>query len=75
MPDKTTPDKTVKVDFSRLISAGYGKIYGPQAEGLRAGDVVAVTDDEADTIEAEVLEVSGDAARIHARWDRVLRTA
>lgn len=69
------PDTTIQVDFTRLTSAGYGTIYGPKSAGLRVGQLIAITDDEADTIEAEVLELNGDAAKIHARWDRVLRTA
>jgi hypothetical protein len=69
------PDISVHVDFTRLTSAGYGTIYGSKTVGLRAGQIIAISDDEADTIEAEVLEVSGDAAKIRAHWDKVLRTA
>jgi hypothetical protein len=69
------PDTPIPVDFARLTSAGYGMIYGPRAEGLRVGQIIAITDAEADTIEAEVLEVCGDAVKIRARWDKVLRTA
>lgn len=68
-------DKTIQVDFTRLTSAGYGTIYGSKTDGLRVGQLIAITDDEADTIEAEVLEVCGDAAKIHARWGKVLHTA
>jgi hypothetical protein len=69
------PDITVHVDFTRLTSAGYGTIYGPKTIGLRAGQIIAICDDEADTVEAEVLEVVGDAATIRAHWDKVLRSA
>ncbi len=69
------PERTIHVDFTRLTSAGYGTIYGPKTEGLRVGELIAITDDEADTIEAEVLEVCGDAVKIHARWDNVLHSA
>lgn len=69
------PDTTIQVDFTRLTSAGYGTIYGPKTEGLRVGQLIAITDDEADTIEAEVLEVCGDAVKIRAHWDKVLHTA
>ncbi len=69
------PDTTLEVDFTRLTSAGYGTIYGPKTGGLRVGQLIAITDNEADTIEAEVLEVCGDAVKIHARWGNVLRTA
>lgn len=68
-------DMTIHVDFTRLTSAGYGTIYGPKTDGLRVGQLIAITDDEADTIEAEMLEVCGDAVRIRAHWDKVLRTA
>lgn len=68
-------DMTIHVDFTRLTSVGYGTIYGPKTDGLRVGQLIAITDDEADTIEAEVLEVCGDAVKIRAHWDRVLRTA
>jgi len=69
------PDTTIHVDFTRFTSAGYGTIYGPKTEGLRVGQLIAITDEEADTIQAEVLEVCGDAAKIRAHWDKVLHTA
>ncbi len=69
------PDKIIQVDFTRFTSAGYGTIYGPKTDGLRVGEIIGLTDDEADTIEAEVLEVCGDAVKIHARWETVLRPA
>jgi len=69
------PDTTIQVDFTRFTSAGYGTIYGSKTEGLRVGQIIAITDVEADTIEAEVLEVCGDTVKIHARWDKVLRNA
>ncbi len=68
------PDTTIQVDFTRLTSAGYGTIYGPETEGLHVGQLIAITDDEADTIEAEVLEVCGDAVKIRAHWGKVLHT-
>ncbi len=68
-------DTAIHVDFTRLTSAGYGTIYGPGTEGLRVGQFIAITDDEADTIEAEVLEVRDDAVKIRAHWNKVLHTA
>jgi hypothetical protein len=68
-------DRTIQVDFTRLTSDGYGTIYGAKTEGLRVGQLIAITDDDADTIQAEVIEVCGDAVKIHARWDQVLHTA
>ncbi len=58
-----------------MTRAGYGTIYGPKTEGLRVGQLIAITDDEADTIEAEVLDVCGDAVKIRAHWDKVRHTA
>lgn len=69
------PDTTIQVDFTRLTSAGYSTIYGPKTKGLRVGQLIAITDDEADTIEAEVLEVCADAVTIRAHWDKVLHIA
>jgi hypothetical protein len=67
-------DTPIHVDFTRFTSAGHGTIYGAGTDGLRVGQRITITDDEADTFEAEVLEVCGDAARIRVHWDKVLRT-
>ena len=69
------PETVVHVDFTRLNSAGFGTIYGTKVNGLRVGQIIAITDIEADTIEAEVLEVSNESATIRAHWDKVLRPA
>lgn len=69
------PDKVICVDFARFTSAGYGTIYGSAVVGLRLGDVIALTDVEADTIEAEVVAVHDDGVTIHARWDKILHSA
>lgn len=66
------PDTPIRVDLTRLTSAGYGTIHGPRTEGLRAGQVIAITDDEADPVAAEVLDVRGDTATIRAHWDEVV---
>jgi hypothetical protein len=62
----------IHVDFTRLTNAGYGTIYGTAAKDLQVGQVIAITDADADTIEAEVIEVCGEAAKIRAHWDKVL---
>lgn len=69
------PETTIQVDFTRLTSDGFGTIYGPKAKGLHVGQLIAITDDEADTIEAVVLEVCDDAVKIRAHWDKVLHSA
>jgi len=69
------PHTTIHVDFSRFTSAGYGMIYGPETVGLRVGQLITITDEDADTIEAEVLEVRGDSVKVRAHWARVLRRA
>jgi len=69
-PDEASTSSTpIHVDFTRFTAAGIGTIYGPEAAGLRVGQIIAITDDDADTIEAEVLEVRRDAAKVRARWD------
>jgi hypothetical protein len=50
-------------------------IYGPETVGLQVGEVIAVADVESDTVEAEVLEVFVEAAKICIRWDKVLHSA
>jgi hypothetical protein len=69
------PDKIIHVDFARFTGAGFGTIFGPKTLGLQAGESIAVTDVDADTVEAEVLDVCGDTATIHVHWDRVLHRA
>ena len=69
------PEKIIHVDFTRFNSAGFGTVHGGPVAGLRVGEIVALTDDDADTVEGEVLEVLGDTATLRARWDRVLHEA
>ena len=69
------PDKTIHVDFSRFTVSGIGTLYGLKACGLQPGDIIALTDTDADTIEAEVLEVREDMATVRAYWDRILHQA
>lgn len=69
------PEKIIHVDFTRFNSAGFGTVHGGPVVGLRVGEIVALTDDEADTVEGEVVEVHGDIATVRARWDRVLHEA
>lgn len=64
--------KTFSTDLSRITSSGYGTLYGVLAAQLRPGERIAVTDEEADTLEAEVLGVTDQSAEIRVFWDKVL---
>jgi hypothetical protein len=66
---------TFRADLTRFTSDGFGTLHGPAAGSLHAGQRIAVTDDEADTLEAEVLAVREGEADIRVRWDRVLHRA
>lgn len=66
---------TLTTDLASFPGAGYGTVRVPAGTHLRAGDLVAVTDDDADTLQAEVLSVAGDRAEIRVHWDRVLHRA
>jgi hypothetical protein len=64
----TGPLPGLRVDLSRFTSAGHGTVHGAAADGLLAGQVIAVTDDDADVLEAEVLAVRPGVADLQARW-------
>ena len=67
--------RTFSTDLARFNTAGYGTLRDEGVNTLHVGDVVAVTDDDADTYEAEVLAVESGAAQVRVRWDRVLHQA
>jgi hypothetical protein len=67
--------KTFQVDLARFTTNGFGTLHGPAAASLHAGQRIAVTDEEADTLEAEVLAVREGEADIRVHWDRVLHRA
>ena len=58
-----------------FTSAGCGTVHGRAAEGPTAGERIAVTDLDADTVEAEVVAVRLDGADIGIHWDRILHKA
>jgi hypothetical protein len=62
--------RSLRVDLSRFTTAGFGTVHGAEADGLSTGQLVAVTDDEADSLEAEVLAVRSGAADLRARCNR-----
>jgi len=64
--------KTFSTDLSRFTTKGYGTLYGAAATQLRPGERIAVTDDEADTLVAEVVRVSDGSAEVRVFWDKVL---
>lgn len=75
----TAPDRevvtrrTVSADLARFTAAGAGTVHGAAAEGLAAGQLVAVTDEGSDVLEGQVVCVRDGAADVLVRWDRVLR--
>lgn len=67
--------RTFSTELARFNTAGLGTIRDAAVRSLHKGEIIAVTDDDADTFEAEVLDVTGDAAAVCVRWDRVLHRA
>jgi hypothetical protein len=65
--------RTISVDLSRFSAAGLGTVRGEAAEGLQQGEVVHVTDDDADVLEATVVESRGAEAELRVHWERVVR--
>lgn len=66
---------TLKTDLASFTGAGYGSLRVPPGVHLNPGQTIAVTDDDADTLEAEVLASTGDKAEVRVHWDRVLHRA
>lgn len=73
--DDSRPVKTFQVDLARFTTNGFGTLHGTATGSLHAGQRIAVTDDEADTLEAEDLAVRDGEAEIRVHWDRVLHRA
>lgn len=66
--------RTLSVDLSRFTRRGFGSVHGSTMNDLRPGERIAVTDSEADTLEAEVISVSRDTAAIRIFWDHIRMT-
>lgn len=64
-----------RTDLARFTSAGHGTLHDPRAVQLQVGQRLAVTDDGADTVEAEVLAVRDGAADIRLHWDQIVERA
>lgn len=60
-----------ETDLSRYTGEGYGVLTG-DVDGLAPGDMIAVTDEDADVIAAEVVEIHEGSATIRVLWDKVL---
>lgn len=67
--------QTFTTDLARFTSTGYGQVRHPSVAKLRRGDLVAVTAGDADTVEAEVLDVVGQTAHAQLHMDRILHRA
>lgn len=65
----------VKTDLASFTGAGYRSLRIPSGVRLAPGQTIAITDDEADTLEAEVLAVAGDKAEVRVHWGRILHRA
>lgn len=66
----------IKADYASFPSDGRGRIRVPNGMRLKKGQRVAVTDDEADTVEAEVLsDPTNGRAEVRLNWNKVLHTA
>jgi hypothetical protein len=66
---------TVKTDYASFTGAGHGTLRIPSGVHLAPGQVIAVIDDEADTLEAEVLAFTADKAEVRVHWDHIVRRA
>lgn len=76
LPAKTAGLVTIKTDYASFPSDGRGRVRVPDGVKLRKGQRVAVTDDDADTVEAEVLaEPSNGRAEVRLNWTKVLHFA
>jgi hypothetical protein len=65
----------VGVDLSRFSSSGYGTARGAFTSKFTLGQIIAVTDDDADTLEATVIALRPGSADLRVHWDRVQRRA
>jgi hypothetical protein len=57
----------VGVDLSRFTSSGYGAVRGAFTSTFTVGQVIAVTDDDADVLEATVVGLREGSADLHVQ--------
>lgn len=63
------------VDLPRFRSRGHGTVSGAFSSEFTLGRSTAVTDDDADTLEATVITLRRGRADLQVHWDRVQRRA
>ncbi|WP_416957814.1 hypothetical protein ACNKF0_09490 [Nocardioides sp. T5] len=63
------PLPVIKTDLASFSGAGYGKLNIPKGVHLEAGQAIVVTDEEADVLEARVLDVAEGTAHIRVNWN------
>jgi hypothetical protein len=64
------PLRVLHTDLASFTGAGYGSVRIPDGVELRPGQAVVLTDDEADSLDAEVLATGADTAQVRVRWRR-----
>lgn len=64
------PPCVLRTDLASFTGAGYGTVRVPDGVRLVPGQTIVLTDDEADSLEAEVLTTEGDTAQVRVRWGR-----
>jgi hypothetical protein len=67
--------RILSADLTRITTSGLGTLRDPDVTDLRPRDTVSVTDEGADTVEAEVLAVRSGEVDVLVHWGRVLHGA
>lgn len=63
--------RLLSADLARFTTAGFGTVRVPDVEGLRPGDAVAVTVEDAELLETVVLAVRDGEVDVRVWWDSV----
>jgi hypothetical protein len=58
----------IRLDLSRFTAAGFGTVHGAAADSLQVGSIVAVADEDSDTLRAEVVATRPGAADLRVSW-------
>jgi hypothetical protein len=76
LPQETRRSATIRTDIASFSGSGFGTMPVPAGISLSKGDQFAITDDEADTLRAEVVSdpVDGQVA-VQIYWDDILEYA